>query len=272
MTYDTIIFLNNAAVTLLECEQYQESLMTFRDAMYVKQMLYSQQQKSTTSKSLGQIFRRIVHDATKRLAKSQKKNVLLSTFQFEEKIITLNIMDDDCFVNILQYHQFLDKVDFVFRIDKQCDEEYKTCDDSRHWELNSAILLYNYAIACKRAGVKDRRQVSDDDESTCCELLDKSMNHLILTKNILMVELEIFSLKIKEQRGYTKDELETLLRIIIVAMFTTNHLSDFSNYFYMTQEWVEYKEKYKNLLLLFVNIVQEYLKHPITLAKHAAAA
>ena len=57
-------------------------------------------------------------------------------------------MDDDCFTNMLTYKSFLDQIDVFFCIDHETDEDYK-CDE-RNWELNSAILLYNYALACKR--------------------------------------------------------------------------------------------------------------------------
>lgn len=70
----------------------------------------------------------------------------------------------------------------------------------------------------------------------------------------------------------TKDELESVIRIVTIAMCIAIHLSNLSYHFTLCNKGDEYHDKYEKLSLLFVNIIQDYLSHPITLAKHAAAA
>lgn len=194
MTYDSIIFLNNAAVSLMESEQYRESVLTFQDAMYAKRFLYSTavtgRQMSNNDIENAKIIPAIIHGAAKRLCSSiQKKPTKSSRFPLEKRLITLNFMDDDCFAKLLVYKSFLDQIDVVFRIDHESDnDEYNTSDISRNWELNSAILLYNYALACKIASQDPRRSNEYN-----CQLLEESMTFFQFAYDVVIVELEIFS-------------------------------------------------------------------------------
>lgn len=270
MLYDAIIFLNNAGAALLEYEQYQESLMTFRDAMYAKRFLYSHNNTSDTAGMQTHDFEKVIiptilSDATKRICSIQKKAIASSTVPLEERLVTLNFMDDDCFVKLLAYNSCLDQIDIVFPIDHETDEEYKC--DRHNWELNSAILLYNFALACKRAVYS--HPTSGENH---CQLLEESMAFFQYAYDIVMVELEIFSVKIIERSGHTKDELESILRIITVAMFIAIQLSSLSYHITMSNEGDEYHDKYERLSLLFSNVIKDYISHPVTLTKHAASA
>lgn len=287
MTYDSIIFLNNAAVKLLVCNEQQctrESIMTFRDAMYVKRFLYAQrantsvtgpQQHARPYESHDDDFENVIvptvlHNASRRLCNiQQRKTTMIEKFPLdEETLVTLNFMDDECFTNFLAYQSFLDQIDVAFRIDHETEEEYKF--DERNWELNSAILLYNYALACKRTAQDSHHKRSIENN---CKILQESMTFFQFAYDIVMVELDIFSLKIKQRSGHTKAELESILRIIMVAMFIAIQLSHFSYYYFnLSEQGDEYYEKYEKLSLLFNTIIKEYQSHPFALAKHAAVA
>lgn len=276
MTYDAIIFLNNAAVKLLENDLCaRESVVTFRDAMYVQRLLYSQRAQQTRSiSSHCDDFENIIIPTTLRKATKSLCNIPRKTTKTrfpldEERLVTLSFMDDDCFTKLLKYKSFLDQIDVVFRIDHEADNgEYKC--EKRNWELNSAILLYNYALGCKRAA-QDYHHVRSNEKN--CKLLEESMTFFQFAYDIVMIELELFSIRIKERRGHSKDELESILRIIMIAMFVSIQLSHISyHYFNMSQQGDEYYNKYEKLSVLFSTIVQQYQSHPVTLAKHAAAA
>ena len=96
MAYDAIIYLNNAAVKMLECNSCaRESVVTFRDAMCVQRSLYShraatsvtngQQEQQTCSISThGDDFESVIipntiRNATKRLCNIPRKTTIIAS-------------------------------------------------------------------------------------------------------------------------------------------------------------------------------------------------
>jgi hypothetical protein len=283
MSYKSILYLNNAAVRLLECECYEESVETFRDALTVKRYLYTQRNSVTMESCLAtmnkssqhdsdQAITRMIQKASKRVASLDLKSRIepSSSSSLQEEIVILNVMDESCFATLLQCQPFIDQFDFALRIEDEthgddCGEWENSIPPN--WELNSAILLMNYAVAFIRASEDNRYP----DEKKVL-MLQEALNYFQYSYEVILLELEIFSVQVQERAGHTKQELETILRIVLVAMIIASQLSNCTYRCYISTNGDIYHDKYEKLSVLFGIIFQEYMSHPVTSTKHAAAA
>jgi hypothetical protein len=289
---EAILFLNNIGVTLLERQQYQDSMDTFREALSVSQCCQNEVGSSRSmatrmSLPIDRSIEIMIETAESKLMKLSKikQRFDMSTGSFA--LCPMSVIDftfDDFLPSLLKYGSKINQIDIVLRMDHSFMTSRRN-DDSN---LYVALLLLNFGVACKRSS--EVKGVKEDmwDEKTKHMLHRQSVRFFTLSNRMIADEINSLALLVKNRSIQSNlENVLTLLQALLVSMCTTCHISDTMLWHQSTndknndedendneyKERIDYSDLFEKSWILFRNLSFEYMKHPGTVTKkHAATA
>lgn len=281
-----IVFLNNVGVTLLQRQQYQESITTFQDAMRIFRhfmMMSSSPNQSTEEEEIfysmppndeTMMIRAAVLRATERLSYQAQKFgesiVRQSRDWMTDPMIVLDVANDDCFSTILRYEAAIDQIDFVIRM----SENAPPSSTASNWKLQYSIVLQNFAVVYKRFSEipNDEYEISDEWRDA---LYEKSSCLFHEANDTISDTLAKLSSNINMRSGPCgNDQILHILYALMVSMFTTSQMCDIMHRNQTDYEAIQYYAQFQKSHQSFRLLAQEYRKRSsgITSTTHDACA
>lgn len=269
-SYEALPFLNNVGITLLERQQFKESVETFADAVNLHRSNVAQQRGSGTLDKCNEaqthdanLTQEMLRRASKRLARAPVKSFDDLAHVSMDPFIVLDVANATCMPSILKFGSAIDQIDFAVRMNQEAENQYVS--GIRKMNLDSAILFLNYGVACKRASCT--YDLCSDDMRN--KLHDQSIKLFDLSNKVVQHEIDSLYSAIKS-RAEDILVVEQYLEIaLMILMFTLAHISDCMYWRHSLEEGVTHYSNFDESLRSFRTLSEKLTS---VSKQHAASA
>lgn len=235
-TYEAAIALNNAAVALVCRQRFRDAMSVLQDSIYLMNHVCAKTTSNCDGNGRGSsvrlqhdedLTRRLILNAEKRLAVQLTDSSPIDP-RFDVVVLCTDDMNPDTFMHSYRFNEMKCK-DFVVHI---MDDVYLECEDEemtgwylRNYDVHSAIILYNYAVACRLCSFNKR---IINDALSLKKVNDSSMKLFHLSYTILQRELEY--LPSSDQIPDENEEVwQVTSCVYYMVMLVLHYLADLNN-------------------------------------------
>lgn len=236
--YKAVVALNNAGVTLMQHQRFVDGLMTLKDALRLMKNaihIYPSSSSVPQHEDVNVALQAAWH-RTSRIQRSDTSGT--TSYKLSSAAHIVVITDQDSPFDVYNILENDPSTICCVRIDPV---ECTNCDSDRY-EVESSIIMYNYAIAhlmassiepsSNKDGFVDRFQLSYDLFELAQSVIDAhtaSLDEFAIPSNVLLISMLVatylyqLSVQLPQHHNYERRSCKNLLSLELVLSTIANH-------------------------------------------------